>query len=197
MPATRWIRTGGEHLLTASRHTLDGQVTHQAGDLIPADVMAGVAGSFPELVRPVDLAVRDPQHHQHLHEYRVTHHHARKRRGSSPVVRARSHLQRLADGLDSELVTMTVDIGDHHFCGRSSSAAKKAAAEFEDRISHAATRGSLARAVGAHRKSRFSLIESRGGGRVPGVRLSAAPLGWFVGCVDEVGEGLGEGLVFS
>ena len=51
--------------------------------------------------------------------------------------------------------------------------------------------------VGAHRNSRFSLIESRGGGRVPGVRLAAARSGWFVGRVDEVGDGLGEGLVFA
>jgi hypothetical protein len=39
---------------------------------------------------------------------------------------ARSHLQQVADGLDSKLVTVVVDELDDHFCGRSSSAAKKA-----------------------------------------------------------------------
>jgi len=69
------------------------------------------------------------------------------------------------------------------------------AADLAARCRRAAIEGRWA--VGAHRKSRFSLIESRGGGRVPGVRLSAAPSGWFVGRLDEVGDGLGEGLVFS
>ena len=45
------------------------------------------------------------------------------------VIGARSDLQHLADRLDSELVTMLVDVVDDHFDGRSSSAAKKADAE--------------------------------------------------------------------
>ena len=51
-------------------------------------------------------------------------------------------------------------------------------------------------AVGAHRESRFLLIESRVRWRVPAVRL-AALAGPVVGCVDELGERLGEGLVLA
>jgi hypothetical protein len=51
-------------------------------------------------------------------------------------------------------------------------------------------------AVGAHRKSRFLLIESRARRTVPGARL-AMPVGSVGWAVDELGEGLGEGLVFA
>lgn len=47
------------------------------------------------------------------------------------AARAGGHLQHLADGLDPELVAVTVDVGHHHLCGRSSSAAKKAGADFK------------------------------------------------------------------
>src|SRR5690606_9952897 len=98
----------------------------------PADLMASASGCQPQLVSAVDLAVRHPQHHQHLHHHRVTH---RSRRGGElallgGVVAARSHLQGLADGLDSELVTVLVDEPDKHVHGRSSSAWAKYADAF-------------------------------------------------------------------
>jgi hypothetical protein len=43
---------------------------------------------------------------------------------SSGVVRARSHLQHPAGGLDSELVAVGVDVVDHHLCERLSSAGR-------------------------------------------------------------------------
>ena len=39
---------------------------------------------------------------------------------------ARSNCEDFADGLDSELFAVLIDVVDHHRCGRSSSAAKKA-----------------------------------------------------------------------
>jgi hypothetical protein len=42
------------------------------------------------------------------------------------AARARSHLQRSADGLDAELVAVGVDERRRHLCGRSSAAAKEA-----------------------------------------------------------------------
>ena len=50
----------------------DAEFTHQAGDLVTADVVPGTAGGLPELVGPVDLAVRDPQRHQDRHPHRVS-----------------------------------------------------------------------------------------------------------------------------
>ena len=44
---------------------------------------------------------------------------------------ARSNCEDFADGLDSELLTVLIDVVDHHLCGRSSSAAKKAEALFK------------------------------------------------------------------
>jgi len=80
---------------------------HQPGGLIPADDDPGPPGRFPELLRPVDLAVGHPQRHQDLDHHRVA-----DRPGTGTdlarlvgVVRARSHLQDPADGLDPELVT--------------------------------------------------------------------------------------------
>ena len=60
------------HTLAPSGHTVDVQPTHQSHDLISADVMPGSSGRLPQLVRPVDLAVGHPQHHQHLHHHHVT-----------------------------------------------------------------------------------------------------------------------------
>jgi len=56
--------------------------------------------------------------------------------------------------------------------------------------------GSVGGGVGAHRKPRFLLIESRACGWVPGCTLATAggPVG---GGVNELGEGLGERLVFA
>ena len=51
-------------------------------------VVAGAAGGLPQLVGAVDLAVRDPQHHQHLHHHRVTH--GSRRRHQPPVAWRRS-----------------------------------------------------------------------------------------------------------
>jgi putative transposase len=126
------VRDGGEDPLAAPADALDAQLPHQPGGLVPADLMTGTAGGLPELVGPVDLPVRDPQHHEDLHHHRVPQRPSRRLdlAGLGRVVRARSHLQRPADGLDSELVTVTVDVVDDQRCGRSSSAAKKADADF-------------------------------------------------------------------
>src|SRR3974390_1363893 len=106
---------------------------HQPGDLVPADFMAGPPGGLPQLVGAVHLAVGHPQHQQGLAHPGVS---QRPRRWNGlsvlgAVVGARSHLQDLADGLDSELVTVGVDERHDYFCGRSSSAEKKLEARFK------------------------------------------------------------------
>ena len=50
--------------------------------------MAGAAGGLPQLVRPVDLAVRDPQRQQDLHHHRVAHR-PRRRLDPRPWPRSR------------------------------------------------------------------------------------------------------------
>src|SRR5690606_7516706 len=94
-------------------------------------IMTRSAGCLPELAGAVDLAVHHPQHHQYLHHRCVAHRPGRRLplAAFGGVVRARRHLQGLADGLDSELVTVAVDVVDDQRCGRSSSAAKKADAD--------------------------------------------------------------------
>ena len=106
-------------------------LAHQPGDLITTDLMTGPPRRLPQFLCSVDAIVRRPDRDQHRDHHRVTHRPRRQRPGLHRVVRARSHLQGLADGLDSELVAVVVDELDDHFCGRSSSAAKKADARFK------------------------------------------------------------------
>ena len=46
------VLTGGEHLLATPGDALDAQLTHQPGDLVPADVVAGPTGAFQSLWAP-------------------------------------------------------------------------------------------------------------------------------------------------
>ena len=93
------------------------------------------AAALPELVGPVDLPVGDPQRHQRSASSRHRGSLWLRAAGTWRVVGGRSDLgassrERPTDRLDSELVTMSVDVIDDHFDGRSSSAAKKAEADF-------------------------------------------------------------------
>ena len=63
------------------------------------------------------------------------------------VVGARSHLQGSADGLDSEFPAVAVDVVDDHFCGRSSSAAKKADADLRIALARRSSRFSCSNAL--------------------------------------------------
>src|SRR5690606_41511093 len=102
------IGDGGEDPLSPPADALDAQLPHQPGHLVPADLMAGASGGLPELVGPVDLAVRDPQREQDLGHHRVADGPSRRLDLAAPggVVGARSDLQDSADRLDSELVTI-------------------------------------------------------------------------------------------
>jgi hypothetical protein len=134
-----------------TRDSLDPEFAHEAGDLVAPDVVAGALGGLPQLVRSVDLPVRDPQREQNLQQDRVPD--RAGRRHDLPLLRgvvgARSHLQVLADELDSELAAVFVDERDDHLDGRSSSAAKKAEARFSRSL--------------ARRSSRLSLLDVRMG----------------------------------
>lgn len=48
----------------AAPDALDASRPHQPGHLIPADVVAGTAGGFPQLADPIDAVVVFPQRHQ-------------------------------------------------------------------------------------------------------------------------------------
>src|SRR5690606_28754230 len=142
------IGDGGEDPLSPPADALDAQLPHQPGHLVPADLMAGASGGLPELVGPVDLAVRDPQREQDLGHHRVADGPSRRLdlAALGGVVGARSDLQDSADRLDSELVTMAVDVIDDHFDGRSSSAAKKAEADLRIAFARRSSRTSCSSA---------------------------------------------------
>ena len=57
------VRFGGADPFAAP-HTGDPGSPHEPGDLVPAEVVAGTAGGFPQLARPVDAVVVLPQLHQ-------------------------------------------------------------------------------------------------------------------------------------
>src|SRR5262245_45613630 len=128
------VRSGGAAPFAATRSG-DAGGAHVPGDLITSDVVAGTAGCFPQLARPVDAVVVLPQLAQRWADHGVTAGPRRRRPGLGVVVRARGHLhpcaaQDGADGLDPELAAVGVDEGDYFLCWRSSSAPKKLAARF-------------------------------------------------------------------
>lgn len=60
-----------EHLAPA-RHAAHPGDPHEAGDLVPADVVAGTLCRLPELVGAIDLAVRHEEGEEHLDHHGVT-----------------------------------------------------------------------------------------------------------------------------
>jgi len=112
----------------------DAEFTHQAGDLVSADVVTSATSGLPELAGSVDLLVRDPQGEQHRQQHCVACCSGRHRSGLAGVIGARSDLgagvgKDTADRLDTELLAVFVDVVDDYFDGRSSSAAKEAEAD--------------------------------------------------------------------
>ena len=136
MPRRRRIRPGRLHSL-APGCALDAGHAHEPTGLVPADVDPCSAGGLPELADTVDAVVRVPERHQLRDEDRVTDRPGRRPTVFRRVVRARSHLQQAADGLDSkratfdDVVLVRVDERDYFRCWRSSSAPKKDAARFK------------------------------------------------------------------
>jgi len=119
----------------AAPYAFDASGTHQPGHLISPDVMAGSAGCFPQLARPVDAVVVLPELAQRRPKLGVTLGSCRRSPGLGVVVGARGHrhpcgVQDGADGLDPELGAVGVDEVDYFLCWRSSSAPKKLAARF-------------------------------------------------------------------
>ena len=109
MARRRGVGAGGAHPPATAHPSMPG-CTHQPGDLVTADVMAGAAGRLPQLVRPVDPVVRHPQRDQDRHHHRVTQRPRRRRPGLRRVVGRRGDLQPCsqhpADRLDPEHVTV-------------------------------------------------------------------------------------------
>lgn len=82
--------------------------------MVAADIVAGSAGSFPQLVRAIDPVVVVPQLLEHRCHDRVSAGPCRGCPGLGVVVGARGHrhacaAQDGADGLDPELAAVGVD----------------------------------------------------------------------------------------
>src|SRR5579885_1505582 len=107
------------------------ELTHQ-----PFDATARLDDPFPsqllvDLARPVHATVLAPHAFDVWLQLLVAYATATRRPRLRRVVRRRGELQRCADRLDPEPVAVHVDVADHLFGRRSSSAPKKAAADFK------------------------------------------------------------------
>ena len=122
------------------------ELVHEASHLVTADLDALAAQLAPDLAHAVDREVRRVDAGDLDLQLLVTDRPAGRWPGAGRVVGGWGDLQDLADRLDPEDVTVSVDVARHRFAGRSSSAAKKAEADL---------RISLAR-----RSSRFSRSSS-------------------------------------
>ena len=152
MPSRGRIGPGRLHPLRPDR-SLDTRCPHEPARLIPADLNPRPASRFPEFPDPIDAIVVFPESDKLRGQDGVTDRPRRRGTVFRGVIRARSYLQEVADGLDSkratldDVVLVRVDERDYFRCWRSSSAPKKDAARF---------RISLAR-----RNSRTSCSSSR------------------------------------
>src|SRR5512142_576202 len=113
---------------------LDPGLAHEPPRLITPDIDSRAPGGLPELPRPIDLVVGLPDLHQPRHQLLIALSTRRRHPVLGRVVRARSHLQHLANGLYPEpapvhhVVLVRLDERNYLRCWRSSSAPKKAAA---------------------------------------------------------------------
>ena len=124
---------------------------HQPRYLVSSDAIAGASGGEPQLARPVDPVVRRPQRHQHHGHRRMAASPSRHRPRLGVVVARRGDRQLRADRLDPEVFAAGVDEGHHHLCGRSSSAAKKADADFKIAFARRSSRTSCSRTLSRSR----------------------------------------------
>ena len=126
-PASFGVRPGGSHLL-CPLDALDPELSHEPSEVVAADVVAGSPSGYPQLACPIDRIVGLPQRQQHRHQLSVAHSPRRLRPALGGPIHGRSHLQRGADGLNSELIAVLVNEPHSHRCRRSSFAPKKVAA---------------------------------------------------------------------
>src|SRR5450755_1762557 len=164
MPAGAAVPMRGPDAL-ATQRALDPGLTHQPGSLVTANVDPGAPGGLPQLPRPIDLIVGLPQLHQPQTKLSVAHSAPGRRPVPSGVVGARSHLQHLTDGLDSEpscvhnVVLVGVDERHYLRCWRSSSAPKKVAARRRISLARRSSRTSCSRSL--TRSASLELIPGR------------------------------------
>src|SRR5206468_4795886 len=98
------VRSRGPDALGAQR-ALDTGLAHQPGGLVTTDIDPGTPGGLPQLPGAIDLVVLLPQLNEARNELSITPGTQRRRPINSGVVAARSHLQHLTDGLNSEPAT--------------------------------------------------------------------------------------------
>lgn len=101
MPRGSRITVSGSDFLGPSC-PFDPCCSHKTGGLIAADIDTGPACSLPQLPHSIDAVVRFPQLKQLGNQLRVPDRTSRGATSLRGVVRAWSHLQYPADGLDSK-----------------------------------------------------------------------------------------------
>ena len=123
------ISDGGP-LELAPAHATQPQVAHQPPDAVPADVDAFTLELGPHLVDAIDIEVLLMHPDDLRFELGITDSALRQRTSDRRVVGGGGELQDPADRLDPELLAVCRDVADY-LAGRSSSAAKKADADFK------------------------------------------------------------------
>jgi hypothetical protein len=134
-PSRGGVGDGGEHRL-AALHATQAGLAHQPPGLFPAEYPAAPRHRRVHLLDPVDRVVLSVHGGQLGHQLFIADLPVRRRAGPRGPIASRgkeagdSCPQHTADELDSELIAMSIDVGDHFVAGRSSSAAKNADADF-------------------------------------------------------------------
>ena len=132
-PEVRGVGLGGEPILGPGGAS-DPGLAHEAGHLVPADVVAGPPRRLGQLAASVDRVIVHPESDQQRDEDGVTESTRRGRPGLGVVVGGGGDLEQFADRLDPPstptglTVAVGVDEGDYFVRRRSSSAPKKVAA---------------------------------------------------------------------
>src|ERR1700756_554990 len=151
MPRCARVGLGRAHPF-APPGTGDPGSAHEPGDLVTADIVAGAPCCFPQLASTVDPVVVLPQLLKHRCHDRVPAGPGRRGSRLDRIVGARSHrhpcrAQDGADGLDPELLAVSVDERDYFLCWRESSAPKKLAARFRISLARLSSRFSCSRSL--------------------------------------------------
>ena len=132
----------GGPLELAPAHSDQPQVAHQPPDTVPADVDAFALELGPHLVDAVDVEVLLMHPDDLRFELGIPDSALRQRTSDRCVIGGGGELQDPADRLDPELLAVCRDVADY-LAGRSSSAAKKADADFKMAFARRSSRSSF------------------------------------------------------